>query len=220
MARYFRDLGKGHPFEGSFPGYSVLANTSDQEGYGGTTVHAMGYVNMHHIPSRETPNRFEPGSEGSVDGNKTELFNHTPAELTVNTMYADKRVRPHMMTLMALAKMDHPDADIVASDTLSHFSSKLSQNAHKRGLVKANYDNPDMRSSGSSRDSHSVFTGTEADARRATGAEVWQSIEELTPSHVMAGKQFLKQMLRPGTTRKQTPRVESEQMQLPGMESK
>jgi len=217
MARYFKDLGKGYAHGGSFPGYSVLADTPDSEGYGGTTVHAMGYVNMHHVPASETPNRFEPKSEGSFDGNKTELFTHTPAELTVNTMYADKRVRPHMMTLMALAKMDHPDAEIVASDTLSHFSSKLSQNAHKRGLVKANYDNPDMLSSGGSRDSHSVYTGTVADARRATGADTWQGIKEIPHSEVMAGKQFLKQMLRPGTTRKQTPRVESEQLKLPGI---
>ena len=217
MARYFRNSGNGYAFGSSFPGYSVLSDTVDQEG-GGKTIHAMGYVNMHYTPSSEEPNFDSDGHP--MKRNATELFTHRPAELHVNTMYADRRVRPHMMTIMAIAKMDHPDADIVASDQLSRFSSHLVQSAHKRGLVKANSDNPEMTASAipSSRDGYSKYTGSEEDARRSTGALVWQGVKEIPHSEVMAGKQFLKQTLRPDTTKKQTPKTQSEQPQLPGME--
>jgi hypothetical protein len=133
-------------------------------------------------------------------------------------MYADKRVRPHMMTVMALAKLDHPNAQIVAPDSLSNFSSKLAKNAHERGLVKPSYDNPDMETDDDPKepDSYARQVGS---VHRFTTDKLGVDAYDLTRSEVMKGKQFLKETLRP-RKEETAPAPQSDQPRLPGMEDK
>lgn len=216
MARYFRNLNKGYADDASYPAYAVVHDTPEKS----SDPHAepkypYGYANLYHTKSKETPNFkgevMKPGA--------TELFTHRPAELHVNLMYADKRVRPHMMTLMALAKLDHPDAQIVAPDSLSNFSSKLAKNAHERGLLKPSYDNPDMSTDDDPSEPDSY-------ARQANTIQTIKNLRlgngghELTRAEVMKGKQFLKETLRPKTvspTEPSAPAPKFDQPQLPGM---
>lgn len=215
MARYFKSPNKGYADGTSFPSYAVVHDTPEKS----SDPHAepkypYGYANMYHTPSKEHPNFkgevMKPGA--------TELFTHKPEELHVNLMYADKRVRPHMMTVMALAKLDHPNAQIVAPDSLSNFSSKLARNAHERGLLKPSYDNPDMETDDDP-------TEPDSYARQANTIQTIKNLRlgngghELTRAEVMKGKQFLKETLRP--RREQTaPAPKNDQPQLPGMEDK
>lgn len=219
MARYFKNPNKGYGGGVSYPTYGVVHDTPDAAATaraGGEPQYPYGYASMYHTPSREDPNFDSDGHP--LKRNATELFRHRPEELHVNLMYADKRVRPHMMTVMALAKLDHPNAQIVAADSLSNFSSKLAKNAHERGLLKPSYDNPDMGTDDDPNggDVYARQVGTMSkikDNRLGTGAF------ELTRSEVMKGKQFLKETLRP--RKEQTaPAPKFDQPQLPGMEDK
>jgi hypothetical protein len=222
MARYFKNPNKGYADDASYPSYAVVHDTPDtsiERSPNSEPVYPYGYVNMYHTPAKEHPNF---NTKGGRKSGATELFTHKPAELHVNLMYADKRVRPHMMTVMALAKLDHPDAQIVASDTLSNFSSKLAKNAHERGLLKPGDANPDMitEDSVNQRDDYARQINTIYHVRNL---KLGGGAYELTRSEVMKGKQFLKETLRPKTaspTEPSTPAPKNDQPQLPGMEDK
>jgi hypothetical protein len=193
MARYFRNLNKGYVEGSSYPSYAVVHDTPEESNNPRVAPrYAYGYANLYHTPSKEQPNFkgevMKPGA--------TELFTHKPAELHVNLMYADKRVRPHMMTLMALAKLDHPDAQIVAPDTLSNFSSKLAKNAHERGLIKPSFENPDM-STDDDTDHPDEYVRQVANLPNIKNMVLGNGGHELTRAEVMKGKQFLKETLRP-----------------------
>ena len=220
MARYFKSPNRGYADGSSFPSYGVVDNTPDtstDRSPKSEPVYPYGYVNMHHTRSREDVNF---GSDGvAMRSGATELFTHRPEELHVNLMYADKRVRPHMMTVMALAKLDHPNAQIVAPDSLSNFSSKLAKNAHERGLVKPSFDNPDMETDDhkNERDHHARQINT---VEHVKSMKLGSGAYELTRSEVMKGKQFLKETLRPRKEEPSAPASKNDQPQLPGMEDK
>ena len=227
MPRYFKDKNERPDFPrgDNHPAYGVLGDEEIDRGFG--PEHPSGYTTFYHRPSREDPNILKGGHGwGNVPHrgfhpDATELFRHTPETLTVNSMFADHRVRPHMMTVMALAMQDHPNAQLVAGETLTADSSALSRHAHKLGLVVPHPDNPEMEKSEGNEYTAQPAKFTQLTSPREMKQRfLGETTTEVPHSEVMAGKQFLKQMLRPGTTRKQTPRVESEQMQLPGMESK
>jgi hypothetical protein len=222
MARYFKSPHGGYADSTSFPSYGVIHDTPDtstERSPNSDPVYPYGYVNLYHTPSKEHPNF---NSRGGRKSDATELFTHTPAELHVNLMYADKRVRPHMMTVMALAKLDHPDAQIMSPNSLSNFSSKLARNAHERGLLKPSYDNPDMTTDDwkNENDWHARQVNTEAHIRNL---KLGGGAVEIPRSEVMKGKQFLKETLRPKTaspTEPSAPAPKYDQPQLPGMEDK
>lgn len=226
MPRYFKDTNESEygtkQSKDSHPSYGVLGDEVVKRSSFGPE-YASGVVHMYHTPEREHPNFRKDGKD--IVG-ATELFRHVPGTLTVNSMYADHRVRPHMMTVMALAMKDHPNAQLVAGSSLTSFSSALSKNAHKRGLVVPHADNPEMqtdyeRGESDYPDTHSLHkftqTSTDRDMRRS---HLGDTTKQISHSEVMAGKQFLKQVLRPGATpeaKKQTPKTQSEQLQLPGI---
>jgi hypothetical protein len=218
MARYFKSPNKGYADGTSFPSYGVIHDTPDtstDRSPKSDPVYPYGYVNMYHTPSKEHPNF---NSTGQLKNGPTELFRHVPEELHVNLMYADKRVRPHMMTVMALAKVDHPNAQIVAPDSLSNFSSKLAKNAHERGLVKPSFDNPDLATDDwkNEPDHHARMINTISHVKNM---KLGGGAYELTRSEVMKGKQFLKETLRP-RKEETAPAPKFDQPQLPGMEDK
>lgn len=219
MARYFKSPNRGYGDGVSYPSYGVIHDTPDAAATaraGGKPQYPYGYVSMYHTPSREDLNFDSDGNP--MKRNATELFRHRPEELHVNLMYADKRVRPHMMTVMALAKLDHPNAQIVAPDSLSNFSSKLAKNAHERGLLKPSYDNPDMGTDDDPNEGD-VYARQVGSVHRIKEDRLGVDAYELTRSEVMKGKQFLKETLRP--KKEQTaPAPKFDQPQLPGMEDK
>jgi hypothetical protein len=219
MARYFKNPNKGYGDGVSYPTYGVIHDTPDAAATaraGGKPQYPYGYASMYHTPSREDPNFDSDGHP--MRKNATELFTHRPEELHVNLMYADKRVRPHMMTVMALAKLDHPNAQVVAPDSLSNFSSKLAKNAHERGLLKPSYENPKMETDEDPNEGD-VYARQVGSVHRITTDRLGVNAFELTRSEVMKGKQFLKETLRP--RKEQTaPAPKFDQPQLPGMEDK
>ena len=225
MARYFKSLNKPNGRRTTYPTYGVMSDSTVPTGNRQEPEHPYGVTELKYHEGGEIANFYSDGSSGTRS--PTELFDHLPSTLTVSTMFADHRLRPHMMTVMALAMRDHPGAQLVAGSHLTDYSSDLSRNAHKKGLVVPHADNPDMQTEYESeygeRRPPAAFKGRftqTAPHEYIKGSLMGDYAVEVPHSEVMAGKQFLKQMLRPGTTRKQTPRAESEQMQLPGMESK
>jgi hypothetical protein len=219
MARYFKNPNKGYGDGVSYPSYAVVHDTHDSlatANAGGVPQYPYGYVSMYHTPSRESANFDSDGHP--MKRNATELFTHRPEELHVNLMYADKRVRPHMMTVMALAKLDHPNAQIVAPDSLSTFSSKLAKNAHERGLLKPSHDNPDMETDDVA-DYYDPYARQVGTVSKIKNDRIGTGAYELTRSEVMKGKQFLKETLRP-RKEETAPAPKFDQPQLPGMEDK
>ena len=229
MARYFKNTS-----DPSRPMYGVLGdkehslpvntyadvNPTDPPS---PALHAYGYAHLKHSPQKESPNFGEGGSIWGDNPEPTELFTHKPETLEVDRLYSHPEVRPHMMTIMALATRDHPTAQITSSDSLTGFSSTLARNASKRGLVKAHRANKDMNVTNRSEidDFTNDQLGTEDTMKGHTLS--WSQPEKVTEfsrSEVMAGKQFLRQMLRPGATNQkieESSKPQSEQLKLPGI---
>lgn len=219
MARYFKkemDPEKGGGSR-SYPRYGVISDKPSSVSPDFGNIHPYGYINFNYDQVQETPNRFNR-QEGDNTPLPTELFRNSPEKLTVTSMFADRRVRPHMMTLMALAKQDYPTARLESASHLSQFSSRLSKNAHERGLVSPHEYNTKMETD----DTGDVDTAYEQTSDVPSIENVvsgFTAVKDIPHSDVMAGKQFLKQMIRPVTEQK-TPKYNAKQPQLPGMEDK
>ena len=206
MPRYFKnDLTSGGNGESH---YGVIGDKEDPS----TGKYPYGRVALDHVKASETANNFY-----SIHTTSTELFNHSPETMQVSMMYAHRAVRPHMMTVMALAMQDHPHAKIVAASTLSGFSSRLAQNAHKHGLLQPHRSNLDMASETGMDEDHDFnqLTSREGFTDEILGERGYNSATEISHSEVMAGRQFLKQMLRP--TPEPAPAPVAEHPRFPGM---
>lgn len=160
--------------------------------------------------------------------NPTKLFTvDRPSSIYVSGMFSDPSMTGSAMTLGAIAKRDLKADEIIASDSLSTYSSKLAQNAIKRGLpVKASEYNPG------------------ADVTNDIKMEE-QSVPEDYPSHaglspispgmVAASRKDMREMLATGREKKRrkapakkavakrnaqpvTPKGLSDQFIIPGME--
>ena len=224
MARYFKSLNRPEGGRTDFPTYGVMSDAPIQHPFRGEE-HPYGTVEMQYKEVSERPNFTKSGN--NTKHNPTELFEHQPATLTVNSMFTDHRLRPHMMTVMALAMKDHPDAQLVAGSSLTSFSSDLSRHAHKKGLVTPHRDNPEMKTEYEQEyGAPHAATAKKGKFEQSASPGFIQNhlmghyAEEIPHSEVMAGKQFLKQVLRPGVApkaRKQTPKTQSEQLKLPGI---
>jgi hypothetical protein len=221
MAQYYKNVpddsfGKRHRTYGVVGTEGSYSRIDDEK-----PVHPVGEVQFNFQQAQENLNFHQGGFPIWIDksGNyPTELFRGTPATLTVSSMRADKRVRPHMMTVMALAQQDHPHAQIVAGSSLTKFSSALSKTAVNKGIAVPHASNPGML--------------TDAERTEEPEPEDISPVIMRNPKHlldmagayegyipqkeVMAGKQFLKQMLRP--TKQPTPKEHYDQPRLPGME--
>lgn len=70
----------------------------------------------------------------------TTLFEETPA--VINGAFSHTNMRPHVPLLLAMAKKEFPGA--IPDSDLSRHSSRLVENAVKRGLVKPPPGNPEV----------------------------------------------------------------------------
>ena len=193
--------------------YGVIGDKEDQP----TGRYPFGQVRMEHTRAQELPN-FSGGKELWRESQVTELFDHIPETMEVSGMYAHKALRPHMMTVMALAMQDHPNATIVADSVLSGFSSRLAQNAHKRGLLQPHEYNLDMVSETGMDEDHddNQLASREEFTDHVMSGKGYPATE-IPHSEVMAGKQFLKQMLRPTPEPTPAPTPVVDHPQFPGM---
>ena len=218
MPRYFKtkDHYKYTDSEGittEHLGYGVVSDAST--GYK-NEEHPFGYSRLKRTSSYEIPNVYV--NKGKPE---TELFTHVPENIKVTHLFADKRVRPHMMTMMGLLKNDYPNAEITHDASLSIFSSRLTRHALNRGLVTRNPENRNANPNGSHHDTTPVQEGNMATIyNHVTNGSNESKITEIAPEDVAKGRQTVRNMIRPGSApkeRKQTPKVESEQLKLPGI---
>jgi hypothetical protein len=221
MARYYKNV-PDDSYEKRRRTYGVIG---DQGSYSTLDTkearHPYGEVYLQHAPAQEHPNFDSGGYSMTMDPNPTELFEHSPETLTVDGMRADKRVRPHMMTVMALAQQDHPNAQIVAGSSLTKFSSALSKTAVDKGLIVPHRQNPEMKTMDEIRGAPETEEdfASEAMVNPEHKLKMANAYEGFIPEkEVMKGKQFLKEMLRPKTAPPSAPEPKYEQPRLPGME--
>ena len=218
MTRYFKsdDPYKFKDSEGittEHLGYGVVSDAST--GYK-NEQHPFGYSRLKRTSSYEIPNTF-----GYQVHPETELFTHVPENIKVTHLFADKRVRPHMMTMMGLLKNDYPNAEITHDASLSIFSSRLTRHALSRGLVTRNPENRNANPTGSHHDVTPVQQGNMSTIKNhITNGSDESNLTEIAPEDVAKGRQTVRNMIRPGVApkaRKQTPKTQSEQLKLPGI---
>jgi hypothetical protein len=225
MAQYYKNVpddsfGKRHRTYGVVGTEGSYSSLDDKK-----PVHPVGEAKFTYRQAQEDLNFHQGGFPVLIDksgNNPTELFRGTPATLTVVSMVADKRVRPHMMTVMALAQQDHPHAQIVAGSSLTKFSSALSKNAVNKGIAVPHDSNPDMLTDAERTEEPEPEDMTPVIMRNPENSMVRAGAYEgyIPQKEVMAGKQFLKQMLRPTkqpTPTENTPTENYKQPRLPGM---
>lgn len=154
--------------------------------------------------------------------NPDTLFSSTPGKLKIQEAFFDPSLTSSVTTAIGIAQNDFPNSEIVPSDDLSDFSSKLVQNAQSRGLITPNPDNPTGEA-----------TNTLTQERMITGANVLNGYLDrfngnlnndnirIPQAQVDAGRETVREMLR-GPRKRNTQPVTSkglsDQFVIPGME--
>ena len=143
----------------------------------------------------------------------TELFHSDPDRVVVDSAFAHPDMRRHIPHLLAIAQMDNPSMKLTASEDLSGYSSRLSKNAAKKGLVLPHPNNPKMHG-----DKADISADSDEYQRRTMVSD--RVLDESTriPEHaILNGKQFLRAALgrQPRTEQMKAP--DSEQLTLPGI---
>lgn len=155
-----------------------------------------------------------------IKGNKyfhpETLFERIPSSIQIDNMVADPSMGHTAVTLAALAKRDLGAEKVIASDSLSTFSSKLTKTALSKGLVETDPKNPDAE-----------VTNNITQHGRSVGSQfvnnVWGNDapdKAIHPDMVRAARQDVREMLRKPKTRNTQP-VTSKGLSnqfLPGME--
>ena len=152
-------------------------------------------------------------SRSKMRGTPTELFHTDPDRLVVDSAFAHPDMSRHIPHLLAIAQMDNPNTKLTASDNLSGYSSRLSRNAAKKGLVLPHPDNLHM--DGDARD---LSASADEYQRRTMVSDRVMDESTRIPEHaILSGKQFLREALgrKPRTERMKAP--DSEQLTLPGI---
>ena len=161
-------------------------------------------------------------SVGEVTG---KLFSETPATVTIEDAFFDKRVKNLFPIALGIIQNDYPNVPVVPPTNLSRHSSHVANNALRKGLI------PESREAGGDykqRNDHDwevqQFDDTGLDRARATHSIANFGAYEFTPEEVKAGKQTLRNALRanrkPPASTKLSAQFDSvgHQPKLPGME--
>jgi hypothetical protein len=159
---------------------------------------------------------MKPHIEGNKYFQPETLFERIPSSIQIDNMVADPSMPHTAITLAALAKRDLGAEKVIASGSLSPYSSKLTKTALDKGLVETDPANPNAE-----------VTNTIRQHNRSVGSEfannVWgndQPDEAIHPDMVRAARQDVREMLRKPKIRNTTPVTRkglSDQF-LPGME--
>lgn len=148
--------------------------------------------------------------ERDNDPEPTELFKHHPAKITSASI--DPRIR-HALPTMAMIGLDKAGGKtIMADDSLSQYSSRLSQNAVKRGFPVVGADkNPEMKqTSTTSFQPLSITEGSPIALEDTLG----RGLQDVPDRDVARARGAVRNMLRPATAQKQIVRGDSQFEQL------
>jgi hypothetical protein len=150
------------------------------------------------------------------------FFETSPAKTQVASMFVDPSMKTSGINLLGVAYDDHNRAPIEADSSLTRFSSRLTQNAMKRGLpVTGSYTNPNAESTSDDADDptheeQSVNNSTADKLRK--GEHPFYQAQPIADLGLIRGKEAVREML--GKTRNTKPVTSkglSDQF-LPGME--
>jgi hypothetical protein len=155
-----------------------------------------------------------------IEGNKylqpETLFERIPSSIEVDNMLADPSMGHTAITLTALAKRDLGAEKVIASGSLSSFSSHLTKTALDKGLVETNPSNPDAEVTNNIRQ-HERSVGSQF-ANNVWGND--RPDKRVSPQMVQGARDDVRQMLRKPKVRNPKPVTSkglSDQF-LPGME--
>jgi hypothetical protein len=157
--------------------------------------------------------------EGNIHFHPQKLFTEVPSSITIGSMFSDPSMTHSAMTLAAIAKRDLGAEKIIASDSLSPYSSKLTRNAIKKGLpVEPNMANPKAKvTNANTMNPRSVSMESDEEFHDDIGGP----IQAIPHEQVKAARQDLRDMLRANRPVRNntpvTPKGLSAQF-LPGME--
>jgi hypothetical protein len=159
---------------------------------------------------------MKPHIEGNPYFHPETLFERIPSSIQVDNMVADPKMGHTAITLTALAKRDLDAEKVIASGSLSRFSSHLTKTALDKGLVETDPSNPDAEVTNNIRQ-HERSVGSEF-ANNVWGND--RPDKRVSSQKVQAARQDVREMLRKPKTRNTTPVTSkglSDQF-LPGME--
>lgn len=144
------------------------------------------------------------------------FYESKPASTDINGMYSDPSMNATSINLLGIAYDEGNRAPLVADSSLTKFSSRLTQNAIKRGLpVSANEGNPNAESTAGDYEPEAqlphAMSSDYADVIRKRGTPI-------SDLGVIRGKEAVREMLgRKRNTKPVTAKGLSDQF-LPGME--
>jgi len=152
-------------------------------------------------------------SRSNRRGTPTELFHTDPDRLVVDSAFAHPDMSRHIPHLLAIAQMDNPNTKLTASEDLSGYSSRLSRNAAKKGLVLPHPENLDMAGDPTDINAHA----DEYQRRTMVSDRVMDESTRIPEHAILNGKQFLREALgrKPRTEQMKAP--STEQLTLPGI---
>lgn len=159
---------------------------------------------------------MKPHLEGNPYFQPETLFERVPSSIQIDNMVSDPSMPHTAITLAALAKRDLGAEKVIASGSLSPFSSHLTKTALGKGLVETDPANPNAEVTNSIRQ-HERSVGSEF-ANNVWGND--DPDEAIHPDMVRAARQDVREMLRKPKTRNTKPVTAkglSDQF-LPGME--
>ena len=150
------------------------------------------------------------------------FFEHTPPKTHIESLYSDPSMKVSAMNLLGIAYDEHNNAPFESDSSLTRFSSRLTQNALKRGLpVITDPSNPNAISTagddnGSTHDNHRMLTDY---ANKVRNSEYpFSHATPISDVGVIRGKESVREILgKKRNTKPVTSKGLSDQF-LPGME--
>jgi hypothetical protein len=150
------------------------------------------------------------------------FFEHTPAKTHIGALYSDPSMKVSAMNLLGVAYDEHNNAPFESDSSLTRFSSRLTQNALKRGLpVTTDRSNPNAISTAddandSTHDNHRMVTDY---ANKVRSSEYpFSYATPISDLGVIRGKESVREILgKKRNTKPVTSKGLSDQF-LPGME--
>lgn len=210
MATYFSSEHERDPFKKVGKFEQVLAVGKQQ---GGTYPTAA--MTIYQTNAKEKPN-FDFSGNGHRNSNASELFEHRPADVEINTAFSHTKMR-HTVPIMA-SYLHQKYGDLTVSEDLSVHSSRLATHAKKLNLPIKSYDEDED-------DSEAYFDVTNDYDFEDSEMEipyVPRGFKEIKPETIAGAKQHYKE-LRGITKPKAQPARQHmgpqfTQPQFPGME--
>ena len=154
--------------------------------------------------------------------NPDTLFSSTPGQLKIQEAFFDPSLAASVTTAIGIAKNDFPNSEIVPSDDLSDFSSKLVQNAQARGLISPNPSNPEGQATNTIGQNRMVVGANGVDyTLNHFDGNLSSSDIRIPQAQVDAGRETVREMLRGPRKRNTKPVTDkglSDQFVIPGME--